>query len=602
MCSGVATVVAVVVLGGGVSAQVPDSASDFTIDAYEPGSLWGLDVLTVQRSRVPRHLGVVFGAEVGYVHVPLELAREGAPRDVETELVSRRVRADVGVGLGLFDRFAVALAVPLVIDQAGADLALLGRPGEVVSGASPGDLRLAVRASLFEAHGLGIGAGLEAAFPTGDTAAFQSFGAVRVKPTVMLDWHDRATGFGVIVNLGWHVVPETLAHDVVVDDAFTWGVGLDLPTGIGWLDVEAAIFGAAPIASKRDAATGAEVDASSAPVELVAAFSARGGDVVVELGGGAGLSRGVGAPAARAFLSLSWAPVAPIIVDSDGDGLPDPRDACPLEAEDVDGFEDHDGCPDLDDDSDGIPDAADGCPREPEDVDGFEDRDGCPEPDNDRDGVSDWSDACRDVPEDKDGFEDEDGCPESDNDRDGVPDDVDGPTDATGLGSCRDAPEVKNGYRDEDGCPDEAPRSVRVTRTKIEILEKVYFDFNKATIKPKSFDLLDEVARVMREAPELTKIRVEGHTDHAGDAAYNDKLSQARAEAVMAYLVAAGIAPERLFAQGYGERRPIVTGPASKREAGMAMNRRVEFIILEVDGKPQDPDAPVIIERPTPVP
>ncbi|HEY0193305.1 MAG TPA: DUF4398 domain-containing protein, partial [Kofleriaceae bacterium] len=73
--------------------------------------------------------------------------------------------------------------------------------------------------------------------------------------------------------------------------------------------------------------------------------------------------------------------------DRDGDGILDNVDKCPSDPEDKDGFEDEDGCPDLDNDKDGIPDKADKCPNEPEDKDGFEDEDGCPDDDNDGDGI-----------------------------------------------------------------------------------------------------------------------------------------------------------------------------------------------------------------------
>src|SRR6185369_12088756 len=75
--------------------------------------------------------------------------------------------------------------------------------------------------------------------------------------------------------------------------------------------------------------------------------------------------------------------------DKDGDGILDNVDKCPTEPEDKDGFEDEDGCPDLDNDKDTIPDLKDKCPLEPEDKDGYEDEDGCPDPDNDTDGIAD---------------------------------------------------------------------------------------------------------------------------------------------------------------------------------------------------------------------
>jgi hypothetical protein len=98
--------------------------------------------------------------------------------------------------------------------------------------------------------------------------------------------------------------------------------------------------------------------------------------------------------------------------DRDGDGVVGDEDQCPGVAEDKDGFEDEDGCPEFDNDKDGVYDSADKCPNEKEDVDRFEDQDGCPDPDNDRDGVPDESDECPGEPETPNGFKDDDGCPD----------------------------------------------------------------------------------------------------------------------------------------------------------------------------------------------
>jgi hypothetical protein len=133
--------------------------------------------------------------------------------------------------------------------------------------------------------------------------------------------------------------------------------------------------------------------------------------------------------------------------DRDGDGIPDRRDACPDEPEDIDGFEDEDGCRDEDNDQDGIFDHIDLAPMDPEDFDGYEDQDGLPDPDNDGDGIPDELDQCPDEPEDRDGYQDQDGCPEEFRDRDG-----DGIADEDDL--CPDSPEDLDGFQDEDGCPD----------------------------------------------------------------------------------------------------------------------------------------------------
>lgn len=102
--------------------------------------------------------------------------------------------------------------------------------------------------------------------------------------------------------------------------------------------------------------------------------------------------------------------------DADQDGIADAEDECPNEAEDEDGFQDYDGCPDPDDDLDGIADADDKCRFEAETHNDFEDEDGCPEvgPDADGDGIGDYYDVCPNEAETRNGIRDADGCPEAD--------------------------------------------------------------------------------------------------------------------------------------------------------------------------------------------
>jgi len=99
--------------------------------------------------------------------------------------------------------------------------------------------------------------------------------------------------------------------------------------------------------------------------------------------------------------------------DRDRDGIDKKKDQCPDVAEDFDGFQDEDGCPDLDNDGDGVPDDADLAPDLAEDPDGFEDQDGRPDMDNDGDGLADDRDECPNEPEDYDGDRDMDGCPDT---------------------------------------------------------------------------------------------------------------------------------------------------------------------------------------------
>jgi OmpA-OmpF porin, OOP family len=249
--------------------------------------------------------------------------------------------------------------------------------------------------------------------------------------------------------------------------------------------------------------------------------------------------------------------------DADGDGIKDKLDECPKIAEDFDGFEDSDGCPEPDNDADGINDVDDKCPMIPEDRDGFEDADGCPDPDNDKDGLVDKIDQCPDQAEDPDGFEDDDGCPDCDNDKDGVPE----------CPVAKDKCPMEPG-EPSDGCPKKYVNIV-VTKDKIELKQTVFFDTRKATIKPVSFGLLDEVAQALKDNATI-RVRIEGHTDSQGPDAFNLKLSKNRAASVKAYLVGKGIDAERMDPQGFGETVPIAD---NRTDNGRSQNRRVEFFI-----------------------
>jgi outer membrane protein OmpA-like peptidoglycan-associated protein len=117
---------------------------------------------------------------------------------------------------------------------------------------------------------------------------------------------------------------------------------------------------------------------------------------------------------------------------------------------------------------------------------------------------------------------------------------------------------------------------VKVTERKLELLEKVYFDTSRTSIKKTSLPLLDEVAQVLVANAGVKKVIVEGHTDAQGAPAKNQALSEGRAAAVRDYLVKKGIAPDRLESKGFGETRPIGD---NKTPAGREANRRVEFVI-----------------------
>ncbi len=398
-------------------------------------------------------------------------------------------------------------------------------------------------------------------------------------------------------------VPPTTGEEVDAGTTIPFGAGIAWGLVPGKFDLVGEVYGAIPLQGEN-----------YFPLEAIGGvklYLAK--NSFLTLGGGAGLIPDKGGnPDVRAFLGIVF---EPNIGDRDGDGLKDDVDKCPDDPEDFDDFEDEDGCPDLDNDQDGILDVDDQCPNEPEDKDGFQDEDGCPEGnefDRDGDGILDKDDECPDDPEDKDDFEDADGCPDEDNDQDGIldvddlcpndPEDVDNFEDKDGCpdpdndrdrildtddqcpGVDGEAPEetqeTYNGVDDDDGCPDRG--RVVVTDTKIEILDKVYFEYNKAVIKPESYPILDAVAATLEGNPDILLVEIQGHTDERGSDSYNLDLSDRRAAAVRKYLIDKGIDPGRLQSQGYGESQPV---DRRHNEEAWAKNRRSEFLILKRAGE-----------------
>jgi OOP family OmpA-OmpF porin len=276
----------------------------------------------------------------------------------------------------------------------------------------------------------------------------------------------------------------SLGEAEVGDEVRKVEVGSELrySVGLGWrpspvLRVLVDWYG-----SSRLATTPAE---SPMQIDGGVQVSPLGSTLMISAGGGTRLVSGLGAPAIHALLGFTYVAEHS---DRDEDGMQDADDQCPTDAEDRDGYEDSDGCPDLDNDLDTIPDKGDKCPAQAEDQDGFEDQDGCPDFDNDKDGVPDVGDRCPNEAETKNGFDDTDGCPDvADQDRDGVPDDKDQcaaePEDTDGFedtngcpdpdndadgvvdnqDECVDEPETINKFEDEDGCPDD-PKQKRAPK------------------------------------------------------------------------------------------------------------------------------------------
>jgi OOP family OmpA-OmpF porin len=260
--------------------------------------------------------------------------------------------------------------------------------------------------------------------------------------------------------------------------------------------------------------------------------------------------------------------------DTDGDGIYDKNDACP----EVPGLEQFNGCPDTD--GDGIEDAKDTCPE----VAGLAEYNGCP--DTDGDGISDDKDKCPNVA----GLAALAGCPDADGD--GVTDGDDncvneaGPAanngcpwpDADGDGVLDKDDQCPNeaGVVANNGCPEVVLPTPEVQAQLTSYARTINFNTGKSSFKEEAYPTLQAITAILKEYPKAN-FMIEGHTDSVGSNSLNQKLADARANAVMDYLINNGVSAARLNAKGYGEESPI---ESNNTRAGRAANRRVEVKLV----------------------
>ena len=481
-----------------------------------------------------------------YAHNPLKLRSVPADDD-RGAIVANQLYLHLNAGLALWHRVNLDISVPLAVWQNGDSPTAGGQAFSSPSSAEFGDLRFGLRVRLLgEYHDpfqLALGGYVWA--PTGASDSFVSSGQVRGLPQLIM-------GGRIDERVVWSAAagPEIQAASTFanVDQGtmFKWGAGLGfLLLENRHLQIGPEVYGAATLRDVQKRTTNAEIllDVRYRIVD----------DVEVAAGAGPGITSGVGTPDFRALFSLAYTPeqkqktaiypqAAPELpADRDRDGILDVDDACP----DVKGIADEDP-------------KKNGCPPPPKPLD------------TDGDGILDPEDACVTVK----------GVPDEDPKKNGCPPPID--TDGDGIFDPEDACPAEKGPRDDDATKNGCPKSVRVVKNEIVILEQVQFDTGKATIKKASSELLDEVAQVLSQHPEMTKVEVQGHTDNRGSAGLNKKLSQARAEAVRKALIARGVGAERLSAAGFGPDRPIADNDTDE---GRQRNRRVQFLIVDIQSK-----------------
>ncbi|HEY8079873.1 MAG TPA: OmpA family protein [Labilithrix sp.] len=584
---------AVVALASPASAQ---DANGFKLSRFDPADR-GSEFFVSDTLDLRGHVRPAIGVVGDWGHKPLVVYNtDGSER---ATIVQDQVIAHLGASVVFWERLRAGVDLPVALYQTG-DAVTLGTPPLTYHppDTALGDLRLTSDLRLLGSYGaiFNSAVGFALYLPTGSRESYTSDNTVRFQPRVSVAGDVPivpAVGLTYAGRLGFEYRPLT-------DDFESKHLGSELQyavaAGARMLDKKLVV--GPELYGSTETVPGSFGKTKTSPLEYLIGAHYTYSDFRFGGGIGGGLTKGWGTPVLRMVLSAEWVPGAD--KDTDGDGIMDSEDACPTVKgirtsnprtngcpppapppappdRDHDGiYDQNDACPDIpgvasvdpkkngcppDRDNDGIADIQDGCPDIPGVPDPDPAKNGCP-PDRDNDGIADAEDACPDVPGVRDADPKKNGCP-SDRDGDGIYDKDDACPDAAGPAD----PDPK-----KNGCP-----LARIEEGQIKILQQVKFKFNSAEIEKKDSDaVLNAVMQILKDHSEITRLRIEGHTDNKGNPVYNKGLSERRAQSVMRWLTSNGIDKKRLEAKGFGLERPV---DSNDTEEGRANNRRVEFHI-----------------------
>jgi OOP family OmpA-OmpF porin len=546
------------VIAPSLAAAQPRGFAIDRFDVSERGSDWFVGDSLDLRGEVRPALGFV----LDYARKPLVLYDDqGKQRAV---LIKDQLYAHLGASLVLANRLRLAANLPIALVSNGESVRYLDTTLAAQSGAALGDLRVAADLRLFGTYGgpITMALGAQLYVPTGSRDAFTGDGKVRVTPHLSLAGEADILAYSARVALNYR------AQDDVLTGVPT-GTEAQFAATAGLYVADHQVLLGPELSGSTVIEHGGAFKKESTPFELLFGAHYRPRNFRLGLGVGPGLSRGLGTPAVRVVGMFEWAPS--FDNDRDGDGIDDEHDACP----DVPGVADRDpaknGCPlPPDRDGDGFDDEHDACPDVPGVGSDDPSKNGCPLPtDRDKDGIIDREDDCPDEPGVASNEPGRNGCPVRDSDGDGIMDLQD---------ACPTVPGPADPDPTKNGCP-----KARIEKNQIVITERVEFETDSAKLLNSSTGILIAVLNVLQEHGELSKVLVEGHTDNVGGATYNKGLSERRARSVVTWLVEHGVPKQRLLDAGFGLERPLDTNDTAE---GRQRNRRVEFHILESDGKP----------------
>ena len=566
--------VALVATTGTAAAQSPPFDPAIDVQTFEY-SIGPKTFFTVSNADVADKGQLAVDAVLTYLTKPFSIyevdpSMPDVVGDEKTAVVKSLAAMQITAAYGVNDKAQIGVNLPIIFQLTGDGLMADtgGRDPNGLNVTGLGDLLVEGKYRLYRKDAVKIGGIAGITLPS----SFGSDGSKFIGdnlPTfrARLAFQYDAGKLSIGLNGGIMLRKPRTIYDSEIGQQLTWGAAAALRI-TDRFSVIAESFGRAGLPSFS-------LDAS--PLEAIGGLRVYVKPAIaVVIGGGAGLVKGIGSPESRFFVSVGY---APDVRDSDGDGIPNVRDKCPLIAEDRDGQQDEDGCPDDDSDGDRRSDSEDKCPTEAEDLDGFDDDDGCPELDNDLDkildaqdkcpndaedgkppvandgcpankrdsdgdGMFDDKDACPADEEDMDGFEDGDGCPETDNDKDGVSDADD---------KCPVCPGTA-----PDGCAKAdvvAGSGVRLDGDRLVVDKMPTLDKN--ALSKASLVTVDQMANVMVANYTVTKWLVAIALPKAADAA---KLSEA--------------VKQRLIAQGVPAAYLNVLGAAGPAKIGGVVQER----------------------------
>ncbi len=322
--------------------------------------------LGVPGSATPGPMRTSFGVFIDYANAPLELK---LPSGAERDAVQHRIGGSMSAELGLGTRAAIAARVPAVLFQSGEAVTPGDRDLAVIALSDPwlsARYRFIGEANedpLMPKDGPGVALELHGRLPVGGDTAYAGEGTTRLGARLIFDIQLLGAGLGGMIGYEQRVHPRHVEGAKLTGE-LQLGAAVKLPLpSLHPLSAVLELRGASDFRSKQAGALEGEIGVRASL-----------GELVLSLAGGAGLVGSIGAPDARVMFGLWYAPLPS---DGDHDGVDDDEDKCPPLAEDPDGFEDADGCPDPDNDNDLIPDIDDLCPAV-EALEGQDDdEDGC---------------------------------------------------------------------------------------------------------------------------------------------------------------------------------------------------------------------------------